>query len=800
KYGDNRVAHIATYGTMAPKNAIRDVCRVLDVPIPEANRLAALVPGTPKIDFKKALDGSPELKREKEQGADITRRVLGLASEIDGTTRNRGVHACGVIIARDPLIETIPVMLAKDPDADRSPEKSNDDDKLLTTQYDGHFVEDIGLLKMDFLGLRTLTVFKDCIANIKTVRGVEIDLDKIPFDDAETYDLFGRGDTVGTFQFESEGMRKYLRELQPTELGDLVAMNALYRPGPMDYIPHFIARKHGREAIAYDHPLMEQYLRETYGITVYQEQVMLLSRKLAGFTRGESDTLRKAMGKKQAETMAKLKTKFINGCLQNPAFIEGVPKSKTPEKLIDKIWADWEKFAEYAFNKSHSVGYAIVAYQTGYLKAHYTPEFMSALISSEMGNADKMPVFLNEATDMGYKILPPDVNHSHPIFVPETLDDGKTVGMRYGLAGIKGVGESASKALADERAANGPYKGYMDFIRRQDTAANKKTFESLILAGALDCFGYHRAAMLEDLPSAIKRAEKEREDKASGQISLFGELTAGEDGIDAIDDSEIRAIHENMAPMPLLTMLEKEKEVVGMFVTGHPVSKYRHITRALTSVETVNAKLAALKEKLDAENAARPPDIPPEPLDWKARRKRAETVRFCGLVTEALYKFQKDGKRMLAFTAEDESAKLRVVIFGRDLERLLTGAENPHPEINKDGKKDLLVFEAEIAPNFKGDEAQITVTDYYPLSQAASRLARAVTISCDETFMNTRGAELRALLAAHPGTIPVALSLRLHDKTRVRITCGDRLRILPDEAFAAAVNELLGPNKLAVTV
>ena len=359
KYGQDHVAHIVTFGSMAPRMAIKDVARVLDLPLAEANRLAKLVPAKPKITMDAAMAESPQLREEKNSNDALIVSTLNFAEALDGSIRQTGVHACGTLISRDPLIETIPVM-------------PTPDDNLLTTQYDGHFVEPIGLLKMDFLGLKTLTILKNCLANVKAAKGIEFEINEIPLDDQETFGVFARGETTGLFQFESGGMKKYLRLLKPNRFEDLVAMNALYRPGPMEYIPQFIRRKHGDDRIVYDHPLMERYLKDTYGITVYQEQVMLLSRELGQFTRGESDVLRKAMGKKQLDTMAKLQEKFHRGCLENPRFMEPIKGNKAKaEQLIEKIWKDWTAFAEYAFNKSHSVCYAYVAYQTGYLKAHF---------------------------------------------------------------------------------------------------------------------------------------------------------------------------------------------------------------------------------------------------------------------------------------------------------------------------------------------------------------------------------------------------------------------------------------------
>ena len=426
KYGADKVAHIVTFGSMAAKMAIKDVARVLKLDLAESNRLAKMVPEAPKMTLKKAYKENPDLEKEKNSPNPLISKTIQFAETLEGSVRQTGVHACGILISRDPLTDHIPIM-------------PTEGESLMTTQYDGHFVEPIGLIKMDFLGLRTLSIIKTCLENIKKSKHITLDENEIPLDDEETFKLFSRGDTTGLFQFESPGMKKHLRALQPNRFEDLVAMNALYRPGPMEYIPQFIKRKHGEEPIEYDHPMMEPYLKDTYGITVYQEQVMLQSRALGNFTRGMSDTLRKAMGKKQFEMMAKLKGQFIEGCKNNPEFVKGAKENgKEVETLVDKIWGDWEAFASYAFNKSHSVCYAYIAYQTGFLKAHYPAEFMAANLSNNLSQIEKVTVFMDECKRMGLKVLAPDVNESDNDFTVNTHGD-----IRFGMAAIKGVGEAA---------------------------------------------------------------------------------------------------------------------------------------------------------------------------------------------------------------------------------------------------------------------------------------------------------------------------------------------------------------------
>lgn len=569
KYGADHVAHIVTFGQMAAKSAIKDVGRVMDYPLGDTNKLAGLVPDTPKITFKKARKASPDLDAAFESTDPTVHKLLERAARLEGSIRQPGVHACGVIISRDPLIETLPVM----PTPEKGGKKKGSDDalkgpKLLTTQYDGHYVEPVGLLKMDFLGLKTLTVEKECVALLKE-RGIDLDPDKIPDDDKLTYELFGRGETTGLFQFESDGMKKWLMALQPERLTDLVAMNALYRPGPMEYIPRFVARKQGHEPVTYDHPLMEKYLKDTYGVTVYQEQVMLLSRLLAGFTRGESDKLRKAMGKKLMDIMNELKAKFVKGCMENPEFrIDKWQDEAEAAKLIEKIWTDWEAFASYAFNKSHAVCYAWVAYQTGYMKAHYPAEFMCAQISSEIGNFDKLPGFVAEAQEMGLELKLPDVNESGSRFVP--TPDSK--GIRYGLGGIKGVGEMAAEAIVAERKANGPYSCFMDFCMRLagSNAVNKRVLENLTRTGAFSTLEPNRAKLFNNIEFALKKAQQRVREQQSAQANFFDLMTGGEE---KATDAELR----DCPPFTPAEDLKNERDLLGVYISGHPLQSCRRL-------------------------------------------------------------------------------------------------------------------------------------------------------------------------------------------------------------------------------
>lgn len=572
KYGKDKVAHICTFGTMATKSSIKDVARVLKLPLSESNRLTKMVPDNPGMSFKKAYKEAPELLLEKSSSDPLIVKTLDLAEKLEGSVRQSGVHACGILISKNPLDEHIPVMPTKDED-------------ILTTQYDGHYVEPIGLLKMDFLGLKTLSIIKETLENVRLSKDIEIDIDNIPMSDDKALQLFTNGDTTAIFQFESPGMKKHLRGLMPNRFEDLVAMNALYRPGPMEYIPSFIERKHGREEIKYDHPLMETILKETYGVTVYQEQVMLLSRELANFTRGDSDVLRKAMGKKLIDQMNKLKAKFIEGCLANPLFVSGcVDKSpKGMETLINKIWTDWEAFAQYAFNKSHSVCYAYVAYQTGYLKAHHPAEFMAGVLSRNLSNITNITIFMEETRRMGIVIGGPDVNESFSKFTVN-----KKGAIRFGMAGIKGVGEGAVMAIIEERKRGGAFSTVFDFVERLNlNTVNKKNIEALVIAGAFDSLGnYNRSQYftpsgkdgLTFIEQLIRYGNSFQQDKMKQRISLFGDA----DDAPSIKTPEIPLAAE----WGNLEKLNKEKELIGIYLSAHPLDQYRLEMNTFCSVTT----------------------------------------------------------------------------------------------------------------------------------------------------------------------------------------------------------------------
>lgn len=620
KYGKDQVSQIITYGTMAAKSAIRDTARVLDLPLSDADQLAKLVPD---ISLKKVFGDRKKLKSsvnsEGLQKADaliqISDEKIGLKSEtinqariLEGSVRNTGVHACGVIIAPSPLMEHVPMSKAKD-------------SELMVTQFDNSVVEDAGLLKMDFLGLKTLTIIRDAILMIDERHGVKIDPDNISLEDEKTYELYQKGETNGTFQFESAGMQKYLKELKPDRFEDLIAMNALYRPGPLEYIPNFVARKHGKEPITYDTPEMEGYLAETYGITVYQEQVMLLSQKLAGFSKGQADSLRKGMGKKKKEILDELKPKFLNGCESN-----GISN-----EIAEKIWKDWEAFAAYAFNKSHSTCYSVVAFHTAYLKANYPAEYMASVLTHNMNDIKKVTFFMEECKRMGLDVLGPDVDESFKKF--RVNDKGQ---IRFGLGGVKGVGESAVEAIIEGRQEGGPYKDIWDFSTRVNLrAVNKKCYESLAYAGGFDSFpDYTRITYFHLAPGdkstviekAVRFGNEVQHLAASSTASLFGE----QDGAD-LTPPRVEIIEE----WPLMQKLEYEKEVIGFYISGHPLDTYKHEIECFTS-----GNLNELNEN----------DKPAH-------------YTIAGIVTQALHRVSKNGNKFGQITIEDYHGSTTFLTF-----------------------------------------------------------------------------------------------------------------------------------------
>jgi DNA polymerase III subunit alpha len=642
KYGKNQVAQIVTYGTMAAKMSIKDVARVMDLPLADSNALAKLVPDKPGTklyrvlhapltgkESEKPLDdeyGSDEIEnvkkiREIYNGKGLQTDVLKIAERLEGSVRNTGIHAAGIIIAPKDLTELIPVFTSKETE-------------LCITQIEGSVIEDSGVIKMDFLGLKTLSIIRDALIIIKDRHDVDIDINTIPLDDLKTYELYQKGDTIATFQFESPGMQKYLKELKPDQFADLIAMNALYRPGPMAYIPQYVDRKHGREEVAYDVPDMAEYLEETYGITVYQEQVMLLAQKLAGFSKGDADVLRKAMGKKDRKTLDKMKGKFVEGAIS-----KGHPKDK-----LEKIWTDWEAFAQYAFNKSHSTCYAYVAYQTAYLKAHYPAEYMAAVLNH--ANAiEKLTFFMEECKRMGLKVLGPDINESLKGFAVNEAGE-----VRFGLGGLKGVGEAAIENIIKERKDNGRYLDPFDFIKRiNQRAVNKKTLESLVVAGAFDTFPQmHRAQYFfmppnetqTGLEKMIRYGNIVQSQSLNTSNTLFGDLPA------VLDIKT--PVMANCEQWSLTEQLEKEKEVTGIYLSGHPLDHYKFEFKhyGVTPIEDFNE----VKESAILAAGGR-------------------TYKLLSLVTTANHRISRQGNKFGSFQLEDYSGKTEIVLFGDDYVR-----------------------------------------------------------------------------------------------------------------------------------
>ena len=716
KYGKTHVAHIITYGTMASKSAIADVGRVLNIPLSEVNKIKSYVPErsfpdnikdekgkSPKVNLTNCYKYVKELRDILGSDNEEEKAMLHYADELEDTIRQVGIHACGVIIGADDLTKFAPLATVKD----RASGKD-----IMVTQYDGHVVESVGLIKMDFLGLKTLSELKEACANIKRTRGIDVDLDTIPIDDPKTYELYQKGQTIGTFQFESAGMQKYLRELHPTVFEDLIAMNALYRPGPMDYIPSFIARKNGREEIKYDIDCMEKYLKDTYGITVYQEQVMLLSRQLADFTRGESDALRKAMGKKKKDIVDAMKPKFIDG---------GVKNGHDP-KVLEKIWADWEKFASYAFNKSHAACYSWVAYQTAYLKANYPAEFMAAIMSRRRDQITEITKLMDECKSMGIATLGPDVNESYEKFGVNHHGE-----IRFGLGAIKGMGESAAQAIISEREKNGPYKTVFDFAQRVNLSnVNKKAFESLALSGGFDGFGIPRESYFATnnkgetfLDLLVRYGQLYQTEKAQAQNSLFGGFDDIEIATPAVPKSDIRWSD--------IERLNKERELVGIYLSAHPLDEYKIILDNLC-----NAKCADLADM--------------------SKLNGREDIILGGIVTAVRQKFTKSGEPCGFVTVEDFEGSGEIPLFGQDWGRwngmFTEGAS--------------VYVTAKLQPRFMhSNQMEFKVQNVEYLQRVKEKAVERITISMNTDLLDNQVvADLNEIIFSNPGKTQLFFQLR----------------------------------------
>ncbi|MCE5174905.1 MAG: DNA polymerase III subunit alpha [Bacteroidales bacterium] len=737
RYGKEKVAHIITYGTMAAKSAIKDVARVERLPLAESERLAKLVPDkipdVKKVNLKNAISFVPELKEAVESSNPLVRDTMKYAQMLEGNVRNTGVHACGVIIGRDPISDWVPVCTADDKESG---------EKLLVTQYEGSVIESTGLIKMDFLGLKTLSIIRDAIENIRLSKGIEVDIDHISLEDEKTYALYCAGATIGTFQFESAGMQKYLRELQPSKFEDLIAMNALYRPGPMDYIPSFIARKQGRDPIEYDIPVMERYLKDTYGITVYQEQVMLLSRLLANFTRGESDELRKAMGKKIIEKLNHLK----------PLFMQGGQENGHDPKTLEKIWADWEKFASYAFNKSHATCYSIVAFQTAWLKANHPAEYMAAVLSRSLNNITDITKYMDECKAMGIQVLGPDVNESNIHFTVN-----KEGNIRFGLGAIKGVGEGAVRAILDERE-NGPFIDVYDFLERVNlNACNKKSVESMAMAGSFDGFGQITREQFAAengkgetfLDILIRYGNKAQIDKASVSNSLFG----GDNAV-CIAKPELPRVPS----WPDLVRLSKEKELVGMYLSSHPLDGFSVVMNYVCNTTMDDIKQTNLIQNKE--------------------------LVFGGIVTDVRERMSKKNEQYAFVTIEDYSGSAEIPFWPKDY---VDFGKYLRPSM-------FLMVKARYVPrSWKPGEFELKVHSISLLADVMDTAVEKINISIplsivEKSFVEDLYDEVRK----HPGKTQLTMTVIDYDEEPpLRLDFFSRsYQVKPDKEFIRYIEEM----------
>ncbi len=711
KYGHDKVAHIITYGTMATKNSIKDVARVEKLPLDVSNRLCKAIPDKlkdgKKMNLPNAISEVPELQEAEASADPRLANTIKYAKMLEGTVRGTGIHACGTIICRDAISDWVPVSTAED--------KSDPGHKLLATQYDGHVIEETGLIKMDFLGLSTLSIMKETVENIRLTHGFTLNLDTIPIDDELTYKLYQEGRTIGTFQFESAGMQKYLRELKPTVFEDLIAMNALYRPGPMDYIPSFIARKNGKEEITYDIPCMEKYLKDTYGITVYQEQVMLLSRQLANFTRGESDALRKAMGKKKKAIVDAMK----------PKFIEGGKKNGHDPKVLEKIWADWEKFASYAFNKSHATCYSWVAYQTAYLKAHYPAEFMAGNMSRCISDITKITKLMSECQAMGIPCLGPDVNESQRKFSANKKGE-----IRFGLSAIKGMGDAAAINIIEEREKNGPYKDIYDFVQRVNlSAVNRKALESLALSGGLDSFGIRRENYFGETPKGtfieilLRYGQTYQQEQNQMQNSLFGDMGGVEIATPKPPEAE---------QWSTIELLKKERDLVGIYLSAHPLDEYSVVLNSMC-----NLRCDQLTRDMDKQEMA----------------KTAE-LTFGGIVSSVTSRFTKNNKPFGIVTIEDFNGQGELALFGDEWTKWQHMLKEEY----------IVYITATMRQRFANapNSLELVIKSVEFMNDVKDKRIERFTIYIDSTLLhNSRMNDLEVLLKSNPGNVP--LYFNIHD-------------------------------------
>jgi len=724
KYGEDCVAQIITFGTLGAKTLMRDLGRVLEIPLSYCDRLAKMIPETPGTTLEKALAESPDFKQATET-EDDARRIMKFARLLEGLPRHTGMHAAGVVIGEKPLIEIIPLT--------REPKE-----KLIVVQFEKGPTEEIGLLKMDFLGLKNLTTIYEACALIKRNHGIDIDPEKLPIEDKKTFELLARGDTVGIFQLESGGMRDTLRQVAPDCIEDIIAILALYRPGPMQFIPTFTKRKHGYEEVQYDHPLLEEILKETNGIIVYQEQIQQAAQKLAGFSLGQGDILRRAMGKKKPEVMAAQRSKFVEGCKAT---------NNIDAKLAGTIFDNIEKFAQYGFNKSHSTAYGFVTYQTAWLKAHYPAEFMASLLSGEMGNSDKLTGFIGEAKEMDIDVMPPCVNESISRF--NAVPDGS--GIRFGLAAIKGVGEGVVAEIVKERDENGLYEGLMDFCSRVP-GANKKVLESLIRSGAFDFTGIHRARLYNGIDTAIGRAAEAIKDKASGQCSMFDMLGSVEnEGSTGSSDEELPEVKVWSES----DMLSAEKELIGFFISGHPLARHEWALDrfALTRMKDIHKLIAGTR------------------------------TRVGGMVTEMRKLFtKKDQKPMATFRIEGLEGSINAIIF-----------PGPYEQYGHLVEEDATLMFGGILMEEEGSDPKLQVMEIYPLEQASTLFCDRVSIHLPEMGVNDQVVEkLRDIATEFSGSIPLHVCIEFVDGPKVFINADHAFKVRPCPELEHRIEHTIG--------
>jgi DNA polymerase III subunit alpha len=728
KYGADHVAQIITFGSLGAKTVIRDVGKILDIPYAKCNALSKLVPEDLKMTLPKAFETSPDFRKAIEEDEDF-QKIMEFAPVLEGLLRNPGVHAAGVVIGEQPLQNVVPL----------SRDKNNEP----VTQYAKEPVEDIGFLKMDFLGLKTLTVIKEAIDIIREQQGVDIDVEKLDMNDKPTYDLLNRADTVGVFQLESGGMRDLIKQIGINNIEDLVAVIALYRPGPMEMLPDYIARKTGKATLEYDHPLLQPILSDTYGVMVYQEQVQKAANVLAGYSLGEADILRRAMGKKKPEVMKVERVKFVEGCVKT---------NNISEKLAGSIFDNIERFAGYGFNKAHSVGYGIIGFRTAYLKANYPAAFMAAILSSEMGNADKLPGFIAEASEMGCPVLPPDVNKSKCRFWPEKD------GIRFGLAGIKNVGVGVSNFIVAEREANGPFKGLIDFCSRLDSSvANKKSMESLIRSGALDCFDAHRAQLFEGIEFAVARAAEKLRDKTMGQANFF-DLLDGKTDESTDDEKEDLPQTEEWSESD---MLAAERELLGAYMTGHPLVQYERVLNQY--------QVSSISE---------------------IYKKRPEGfVRIGGLINLMTKKMSKDGRNWAILKLEDLEKTIEVLVFADIFEKYSYLLEDDAT----------IMVSGEISA--RDDEAKIVAQEIIPMDMVPKRYTKEIILHIPTTLASEDMLKkIKSVLKLYPGNIPISICLMIPTGEKIFISVEQSCYVEPMADLFSKLKHIIGEQGVFVSV